>query len=515
MPDDKGRTRTGLIYGNTAAAVKKPKKPKKPKVTAQTEPSTAATGTRPIAGNSDRKHLIDEQRRQHPEDYPDLDFHQTWGSNLTRKNPISEDVDADVAAYWEMLSKTPALLQHQIAPINNLYSEQFARFFGVDPISLHGHVSDVADPYLLTSLLTHLEKHSGDGGDEAPKLMDAFNYVHARIAVTDRSYGSGSGPLAYESVVPDFRETPSGERPFLVDTRDADQIDERVQEVKGSGCVALITEIVRNADGSVMSVEAWKNLVNACKVHNLVLIVDEALTAIRCGAPFAYQLERYAQSGRPDLILFGKAVKTCGIAIDWEGVNISRLQIEGEERGDVLSKWDHRYTEMAPIPDLLISTGTMMLAERENWPQRAQDIGALLREIIDGEDWSNDSTVGGLHSMIFLLQDHYKNTTSPVIGASAGTTYVRWLPTMDKVMTSRDELMTKVFGKESLPHRKETKEWFTRRGLKPRWCCMCGSNAENENRKPPRPLCAKCVARTCKNCEPQVKHNCPVRNVGR
>ena len=38
------------------------------------------------------------------------------------------------------------------------------------------------------------------------------------------------------------------------------------------------------------------------------------MMAIRCRAPFAYQRSEY--HGRPDLVLFGKGVKTNGIAID-------------------------------------------------------------------------------------------------------------------------------------------------------------------------------------------------------
>ena len=86
--------------------------------------------------------------------------------------------------------------------------------------------------------------------------------------------------------------------------------------------MALIIEIVRAADGSVMSEASWKHILQACKRYCLVLVVDEALTAIRCGAPFAYQLPQYRKHGWPDLVLFRKAIRTNGIAVEWEGINM-------------------------------------------------------------------------------------------------------------------------------------------------------------------------------------------------
>ena len=57
-----------------------------------------------------------------------------------------------------MLSKTPALLQHYISDISEHYRIAFKQFFKVDSISVHGHVSDAANPYVLISLLKHLAK---------------------------------------------------------------------------------------------------------------------------------------------------------------------------------------------------------------------------------------------------------------------------------------------------------------------------------------------------------------------
>ena len=97
------------------------------------------------------------------EQYPDLDFHQSYGSFLTRKNPISAVVDAGIAEYWALLSTTPTLLQHYIPTISDSYRSAFRKFFKTDPISLHEYISD-AKPFLLASLLMHLTQHATNKG---------------------------------------------------------------------------------------------------------------------------------------------------------------------------------------------------------------------------------------------------------------------------------------------------------------------------------------------------------------
>ena len=112
----------------------------------------------------------------YPEKYPDLDFYQSYGSFLTRKNPISAVVDAEIAEYWALLSTTPTLLQQYIPTLSDSYRSAFRKFFNTDPISLHGHISDAANPFLLTSLLMHLTQHATNKGD--------FFYSGRKIGLT-------------------------------------------------------------------------------------------------------------------------------------------------------------------------------------------------------------------------------------------------------------------------------------------------------------------------------------------
>ena len=502
-------------------------------------------------------------RRKHPEDFPDLDFHQSFGSFLTRKNPVDKSVDREVAGYWRMLTQRPSELQYHVFDIRERYRKTFRRYFKAQVVSLHGHVSDGANPNLLTSLLLHLmeaakklESDSASGSRDDPAsnsrddsanvpasdpasnpasddasmsacdsdssstsygasfstsgytvvdvdLLEHADRENPRIALTQGSYGAVFGPMAYECVLPYVRPLANGPQPFFVNTQDPKTISSQVREAKAEGCIALIAEIVSATDGSVISSVAWKNLLSACREHCLVLIVDEALTAMRCGAPFAYQLSRYAKSGFPDLVLFGKAVRTNGIAVEWRGINIRKLGINlKDKRLDAVLDWQDRFTALASSQDLLASWGTLILAQRENWTTRALTIGRLLRNMLRREG-IQPQMISGLHGLIYMRQEDY-NTESPIMVANSGT-YVRLLPTMDEVMTSRAQLLIKVFGASSIPHRAELAAFLQRNDFEMHWCSKCGSAVDEDNEK----SCERCVVRQCKTCEPG-PHVCPM-----
>ena len=124
------------------------------------------------------------------EQYPDLDFHQSYGSFLACKNPISAVVDAEIAEYWALLSTTPTLLQHYIPTIIDSYRSAFRKFFNTGPISLHGHVSDAANPFLLTSLLM---QHATAKGIF---LLREEDRTDKQLAIAHGSYRARFRPLA-------------------------------------------------------------------------------------------------------------------------------------------------------------------------------------------------------------------------------------------------------------------------------------------------------------------------------
>ena len=446
-------------------------------------------------------------RESHPEDFPDLDFHHSFGSFLTRKNPVVDSIEEDIGKYWALLNRSPTMLQYHIHNVGDRYREAFRRFFTAEPISLHGHVSDASSPAILTSLISHLTSSYSTSGDNP--FLGEEDRANPCIAILEGSYGAGYGPLAHNSVLEFVRPLANGRTPIVIKTHNTAQIDDQVRRAKRHGCIALITEIVRARDGIVVNELAWKHLLRACKRNNLVLVVDEALTAIRCGAPFAYQLPQFQKHGFPDLVLFGKAVKTNGIAVDWRGINMQKLGVtDPEERLFMALQWQERLTEMAPPASLLTSWATIVLAAKEQWPRRSREIGVILRALIEAEG-IEPSLIGGLHSLIYLRVQDQARIRSPVMGANAGN-YVRWFPMMDAVMTSEKELRAKVFGAGSIAHRRDVSLYLAGEGVRLGFCSRCGQAVEVGL----RPACQLCVVETCEDCEPG-EHICPMEGMSR
>lgn len=113
-----------------------------------------------------------------------------------------------------------------------------------------------------------------------------------------------------------------------------------------------------------------------------------------------------------------------------------------------------RFTEVATPDSLLQSWGTILAARQQGWPQRAVEIGQVLRGILSQLN-VDPASVSGLHALIWLRADEKGYRKMMVMGAGAGTEWIRWLPTMDLVMTSPDQLMTKMFGRGSASYRRQ------------------------------------------------------------
>lgn len=170
---------------------------------------------------------------------------------------------------------------------------------------------------------------------------------------------------------------------------------------------------------------------------------------------------------------------------------------------------------MAPAATLLTSWGTIVLAQKEQWPQRAREIGNILRNLIRSEG-VDSSRIGGLNSLIYLRAQDQARITSPVMGANAGK-YVRWFPAMDVVMTSEEQLRTKVFGPGSIAHRQDVSAYLTSKGVRLGFCSRCGQAVEAGL----GPSCQLCVVGSCEDCEPPRPpaarggggHACPMEGV--
>ena len=176
---------------------------------------------------------------------------------------------------------------------------------------------------------------------------------------------------------------------------------------------------------------------------------------------------------------------------------MQKLGIIDEEARELATLFgQERFTEMAPAADLLTSWGTLVVAEREDWPERAQVIGRLLRDMMEGESVKR-SLIGDLNSLIYL---------SPVLVANAGK-YIHWMPTMNEVMTSKDELLTRFLAQgvsieSRLQHISQVKVWSCA------WCSRDGFSVGAGIKAQYQ----RCVARQCKKCEPGA-HRYPMEDM--
>ena len=321
------------------------------------------------------------------------------------------------------------------------------------------------------------------------------------------SYGFGVRPLAYGSR---YSSVACSEKPVRVNLKG--RLGVSVKRAKDQGCAALLATIVSSIDGRILAPEQWKAITNACRETGLILIIDKAMTAIRCGTPFAYQHPDYQNHGRPDLILFGKGIKTNGIAIDWQGFNIQRMNfVTPEDRVDVVNGRQFRYTASATPGDLLQSWGTIELAREQQWPQRAKMIGENLRSILIEYGFPH-SSISGLHALIWFRPKNHDRAIKniAVVSASSGERFTRWLSVMDPLLTSWVEVKTKVFGLESLGYGKALAIYLAQKDWWVGQCSQCGKSMETgDDREGAKPRCMLCVNVPCIHCEPE-EHKCPM-----
>lgn len=328
------------------------------------------------------------------------------------------------------------------------------------------------------------------------------------------SYSTGFGPSAYDASCPWSVAAACGERFYQLNV-DTKTFERDIEKAKANRCVAFVVEIVQATGGAVLSAEQWQRIVQACQKHRMILVVDEAMTAVRCGAPFAHQLPCYREYGRPDFVFFGKGIQTCGVAIDWKGVNATHLgMVTRDDQVAAVVTWQKRFTELAPPESLLQSWGTIVMAKKQNWPQRAVQIGEILRSVLY-EVGVKSCSVKGLHSLIYFSQSDPGPKYLHVVPASAGSLYARWLPVLDAVMCSTRELHEKVFGFSSSCHRRQLARYLRKHGWDIGYCSRCGDNMEiGDDRPGARERCEVCLVRPCEQCEPG-DHMCQFQELGK
>lgn len=286
-------------------------------------------------------------------------------------------------------------------------------------------------------------------------------------------------------------------------------------------------EIVANThSGAVITPPQLNALSAACAASGLILAIDETLTAIRCGAPFAYQRHEYATlSICPDLVFFGKALGVNGTGINFGGGYLQRLGIKDRIHArQAIIDWQNCVTQAVPLPVLIDALGVLEMAVAGDWIMRSRTIGGKLRKIVvtrarhmslhslsnameENAVVQETEVLGGIDSFLFV---HIRIAGSfLVMGASnpaPQAKWVRWLPRLDKKMMN-EETLESIFSTEGANMRRMLSDRMERQGMKPVWCFWCGNRAINRE----IPWCRTCCIDVCdsEQClEQLVSHTC-------
>ncbi|PGG97207.1 hypothetical protein AJ79_09290 [Helicocarpus griseus UAMH5409] len=449
---------------------------------------------------------------QHAEPLPDHDLHNSWGCNYSGQTVLKNE---RIRQLWEEFGRDPTKVRRNYHNLLREYIYLFREFFeGYYPISLHAHVSDALSPTTVASLIRNTCASSPlvlNNPDLAPspspvedgkKIQrfvaeylgwDESHVEHPRFAVVQGLYGAGFGPLAHISKEWEMQIIASGPKPFIVSVGGGvtqEQLNTALAQAKRQGCIAVVVDIVSTDNGSVLPPEHFKLLRRCCEQNKLWFIVDEALTAIRCGAPFAFQRSEY-DGEKPDLVAFGKGLGASGIAINFDGSMTEPLGFARKKDIDqTIMYWHALVSRPLETPVLLEALGILHTAQAENWPRRSLEIRKAFYEVIQ-ESYPGEP-VRGLGA-ILVLDRSVSMRFHTMAGIRRRSPWVRWLPKLDPANTKRELLETHVLGPQSKKNRAKLAAEAGQDGTMPPWCFVCGINSTSDD------WCRTCFLGCCEN----------------
>ncbi|KAL4924108.1 pyridoxal phosphate-dependent transferase [Aspergillus undulatus] len=453
---------------------------------------------------------------------PDHDFHNAWGCVYSGESTLKH---GRMRQLWHEYGQNPAKVERKYHSLLSEYTLLFRDFFqGYYPISLHAHVSDALLPTTVASLILNTCSTSpavlGKPGlaptslptENGKKIQDfvleylGWNQLHLKqpkFAIIPGIYGAAFGPLAHASKEWEYQIIASGPKPtVLCMTESPQELSKSLRAARKDGCVAVVVDMVSTEDGAVLPPERFKMLQKCCAEQKMWLIVDEALTAIRCGAPFAFQRSEYGDD-KPDLVSFGKGMGVSGVAINFDGPMTRQLGVW--KKTDVLQSimyWRAMVSRPIVMPVLLNALGILYTAQLEDWPQRSLDIRAALCDII--HEYHPNQAIHGLGGLIAID----RKISMPLNVMSAvrrRCPFVRWLPKLDAPYADREALRTYVFGTLSRERRAHLSAEADRDGTMPAWCYVCGIESTSQK------WCRTCFLGLCENevCEESFRaHTC-------
>ncbi|KAL2828672.1 pyridoxal phosphate-dependent transferase [Aspergillus cavernicola] len=438
----------------------------------------------------------------------DHDFHSGWGTIYSNSGFKNDD---RTRLIWEDYTRNPTRVEGQYHKLLNEYTIRFTSFFkDYWPITFHAHVSDVLIPTTIASLILNTASTCPlivEDPALSPLLKDdpepekvhqfvrellGWTDVHIsapRLATVQGIYGCAFGPLAHASDEWEYRIIGAGPSPFSItqgDFASADTLLKKLLAAKERGCVTVICDLVNASDGSIFPPENFRMLRTCCAEARIFLLVDEAMTAIRCGAPLVCQRPEYFDGDlQPDLISFGKGMGVSGIAINFNGLMMRHLAYHKREQIlQTIRFWRSMVTRPIAMPVLIEALGILNVAEAEDWPARSEKIGSAFREFISrhaGNESQTKEIVRGLGAFIAVDREFSKQFR--VMAAfRRQSSWARWLPKLNSAAAVDPQALERyLVGPDAKSLRQVLAREAEQQGTTPLWCFVCGIDAMVED----------------------------------
>ncbi|KAI8627920.1 hypothetical protein F5Y19DRAFT_440396 [Xylariaceae sp. FL1651] len=451
----------------------------------------------------------------------DHDLNSAWGSIYTSRSTVA---DEEVFPLWQQYASDKGAVDRKYQSLLHEYTDLFSNVFGgYYPISMHAHATDSLLPTTIASLMLNTvatsplvlnspalkPKANEDPEDTGKRIRDfalsflGWDEAHVlapNFIVADNIYGAGYGPLAHTSKEWEISAIASGPKPIIADMKgtSVEKLNTLFAEAKARGCIAVVFDVVSTEDGSVLPPDRFRIIKACCAQNRLLLVLDETMAAIRCGAPFAFQRPEYSDMGadtQPDLVIFGKGIGVSGIAIGFEGVITKGLTyVQPDDIRQTIRYWRALVSRPIRLPILLEALSILRAAQRENWPARSEQIGDAVRDVIQELDPSTREP-GALQGMgaVIAVNREVAMRFRVMSAIRRRSPWVRWMPKLDSASANRDQLKKQVFGQESKEQRHILSREAEQCGTIPLWCFICGIEATSED------WCRTCYLSFCDN----------------
>ncbi|KAK2052598.1 hypothetical protein LY76DRAFT_555446 [Colletotrichum caudatum] len=447
----------------------------------------------------------------------DHNFNSAGGTILSYDQMQSMTMSSPL---WQQFVGNRMALEKRYGQMLQSYEESFSTYFGgYAPVDYASSSSSVMDPNAVVKIVLTLAELSmsapsdSSGSpftdeDDTLKRIEwediqirkpcwaLLSHTYAAATTSSRSISGKSTPRFFSS------QKFYGNNAVILHVEGVSdgELREQLHEARKNGCIGIVVEIVEDQyNGRVMDPKTLERLSAMCTEEHLLLAVDETLTAIRCGAPFAFQREEYRDAASPDLVFFGKALGVHGTAIGFDGQFLKKFGVFGSSRCRFIRRWQSQLLKPIALSDLIRAMAAIDLAVRGNLTMLSRIIGHTLRAFIleqadeRGHDVQAQDVLGGLESLVFVRKDIAGEML--VMGASTAgewIPWVKWLPRLERDM-SRIEVLDDIIGRGSRPAREELSRMFLLLSSKPSWCFWCGSRTTTKKND----WCQRCCIGVC------------------